>query len=153
MKILMVCLGNICRSPLAEGIMQKHLDSYGIEGSVDSAGVLSYHEGDPPQPGSIRVAANHGLDISRQKSRPFIIEDFEKFDLIFTMDQSVHEQISSRTIKPEHLTRTHLLLAFAGQKEMLDVPDPYRMPDDAFENVYQIIDEACRKIVSKLKAD
>lgn len=153
MKILMVCLGNICRSPLAEGIMQKHLDSNGIDGSVDSAGVLSFHEGDPPQPGSIRVAANHGLDISHQKSRPFVVGDFEKFDLIFTMDRSVHEQISSLTTNPDQISRTHLLLEYAGNIELHDVPDPYRMPDDAFENVYQLINEACGIIVSKIKTD
>ena len=151
MKILMVCLGNICRSPLAEGIMQKHLNLFGIQGNVDSAGVLSFHEGDPPQPGSIRVAANHGLDISHQKSRPFVIDDFELFDLIFTMDQSVHQQIKSMTTNPDYLSRTHLLLEFAGNIESRDVPDPYRLSDEAFEHVYQLIDEACRVIVSKLK--
>ena len=153
MKILMVCLGNICRSPLAEGIMQMHLNSNDIEGIVDSAGVLSFHEGDPPQPGSIRVAANHGLDISNQKSRPFVADDFDKFDLIFTMDRSVHEQIASLTTNPNYLSRTHLLLDYAGNIELQDVPDPYRMPDDAFEKVYQLIDEACRIIVSKIKTD
>lgn len=151
MKILMVCLGNICRSPLAEGIMQKHLEESNIIGHVDSAGVLSFHEGDPPQPGSIRVAANHGLNISRQKSRPFVIEDFEKFDLIFTMDQSVHEQISSLTMNPDYLSRTHLLLEFADHAELRNVPDPYRMSDDVFEKVYQLIDDACGVIVSKIK--
>lgn len=149
----MVCLGNICRSPLAEAIMQQHLDLSGIQGKVDSAGVLSFHQGDPPQPGSIRVAANHGLDISNQQSRPFKIEDFDKFDFIFTMDRSVHEQISSMTTKPDHLSRTHLLLDFAGNHELHDVPDPYRLPDDAFENVYQLIDEACGVIVSKFKTN
>jgi protein-tyrosine phosphatase len=153
MNILMVCLGNICRSPLAEGIMQQHLESSGMQGHVDSAGVLSFHQGNPPQPGSIRVAANHGLDISQQKSRPFIIEDFDRFDLIFTMDRSVHEQISSLTTNPDQLSRTHLLLEFAGTNELFDVPDPYRMSDDAFEQVYQLIDEACRAIVLKLNAD
>ncbi|MFM2190344.1 MAG: low molecular weight protein-tyrosine-phosphatase [Arcticibacter sp.] len=151
MNILMVCLGNICRSPLAEGIMQQHLKSSGIQGHVDSAGVLSFHEGDPPQPGSIRVASNHGLDISQQKSRPFVVDDFERFDLIFTMDRSVHEQISSKAKNPEYISKTHLLLDFAGNTELHDVPDPYRLSDEAFEHVYQLIDEACREIVSKLK--
>jgi protein-tyrosine phosphatase len=152
MRILMVCLGNICRSPLAEGIMQKKSQVEGLNWDVDSAGVLSYHQGSPPQPGSLRIAMKYGIDISQQQSRPFITKDFENFDLIFTMDWSVHESILNLTDDPNQKSKVHMLLEYSGQTDNLDVRDPYKESDDVFDDVYKVIDEACGKIIKRLNS-
>src|SRR5688572_2583273 len=95
MKILMVCLGNICRSPIAEGIMQAALKKYQLTARVDSAGVLSYHSGHSPDKRAVRISSDKGVDISAQLARQIKRSDFEEFDFIFTMDQSVHKTILS----------------------------------------------------------
>ncbi|MFZ9943484.1 MAG: low molecular weight protein-tyrosine-phosphatase [Bacteroidia bacterium] len=152
MRILMVCLGNICRSPLAEGIMQHHLQVNGIQGQVDSAGVLSFHQGEPPQPGSIRVANKHGIDISHQRSRPLVAQDFDDFDWIFTMDESVHEHIRGKAQSEMQLGKIHLFMTYANAINDPNVLDPYQMGDDAFEHVYQVLNKACMDVIKKMKS-
>jgi protein-tyrosine phosphatase len=148
----MVCLGNICRSPLAEAIMQHHLQLNGFHGDVDSAGVLSFHQGEPPQPGSIKVAAKFGLDIRHQRSRPLIGRDFDDFDFIFTMDESVHEQIQRKAQSEIQRSKVHLFMTFANSNNDPNVLDPYQLGDDAFEHVYKVLDKACAEVILKIKS-
>lgn len=146
----MVCLGNICRSPLAEGIMRHRMQQSEMPCTVDSAGVLSYHQGEPPQPGSIRSASKIGIDISDQKSRPFVTADFQDFDLIFTMDQSVHQSILEMAAPGSDVSNVHLFLEYAQMGT--DVFDPYKCSDEVFDEVTTQIDQACLRIIDRIKS-
>jgi protein-tyrosine phosphatase len=150
MKILMVCLGNICRSPLAEGLMKHHLSSVFPDFSVDSAGTGNWHCGEAPDHRSVKVAAKYGIDISLQRARQITIADFEDFDLIFTMDASVLRDVQKMVSRKEHLRKIHLLRTYAGHPES-KVPDPYYNGAEAFEEVYHMIDDACKRIATQLK--
>ncbi len=143
----MICLGNICRSPLAEGILQSKVDSDTV--FVDSAGTAGYHVGNPPDKRSIAVAQKHGLDIRNQKCRKFSMQDFFEFDYIYVMDRSNFSDVASLASNQEETNKVKLLLSEVelGIKE---VPDPYYGGDDGFENVYQMIDKACEAIAKKL---
>nr|WP_299068885.1 low molecular weight protein-tyrosine-phosphatase [uncultured Allomuricauda sp.] len=146
-KVLMVCLGNICRSPLVEGILKSKVDPDNI--LVDSAGTAGYHVGNPPDERSIAVAQKHGIDISNQKCRRFSKNDFKEFDVIYAMDESNFSNILSLadTDKDEKKVRLLLDEIDLGFSE---VPDPYYGGVDGFENVYQMIDIACNAIEKKL---
>lgn len=146
-KVLMVCLGNICRSPLAEGILQSKVDTDSV--FVDSAGTAGYHVGNPPDERSIAVARKYGLDIDNQKCRKFSKQDFSEFDHIYVMDRSNYSDVASLTEDQDEVKKVKLLLSEVelGIKE---VPDPYHGGYDSFENVYQMIDSACEAIAKKL---
>lgn len=144
----MVCLGNICRSPLAEGIMKEKLQSRGWSFQIDSAGTGAWHEGEPPDKRSIEVAARNGIDISGQRARPVIVDDFDHFDYIFAMDRSVHSTLLERAAS-EHHHKIHLMLEFAGLGQA-DVPDPWYGNREDFEQVYSLLDEACTKSAALL---
>ncbi len=146
-KVLMVCLGNICRSPLAEGILASKVDSDQI--FVDSAGTAGYHVGNPPDPRSVSVARKHGLDISGQKCRKFSTQDFEEFDHIYVMDESNYSNVISLAASQEEIDKVQLLLDILHD-DVKEVPDPYYGGADGFENVYQLIDAACGQIAEKL---
>lgn len=148
MKILAVCLGNICRSPLAEGILKSKLPEHF---TVDSAGTISMHEGKHPDKRSISTAAKYGLDISKQRSRPILPKDFEEFDVIYCMDLSVFETVISMAKNEDQRRKIVLYLEEAGfTGDQIDVPDPYWGNLSDFENVYQLLDEAADSIVAKL---
>jgi len=149
MKILMVCLGNICRSPLAEGIMKAKLESSGRSFHIDSAGTGAWHQGEPPDKRSIEVAARYGLDISGQRARPVNQEDFDLFDYIFAMDRSVFSTLLERSA-PEHHHKIHLMLEFAGLG-VEDVPDPWFGNREDFEQIYSLLDDACTKSAERMK--
>lgn len=146
-KILMVCLGNICRSPLAEGIMQSKVNSENV--FVDSAGTAGYHIGNAPDPRSIAVAKAHGLDISKQRCRKFQTEDFTRFDRIYVMDKSNYANVLAKATSVEDKQKVRLLLSEIDGKTK-EVPDPYYGGDDGFEKVYQLINEACDTIAQQL---
>lgn len=148
MKILMVCLGNICRSPLAEEILKSKLpESF----TVDSAGTISMHEGKKPDQRSIEVAAANGLDISAQRSRPITKADFDNFDKIYCMDLSVYEDVFSMAATEEQRSKVSLFLAAAGNTgENTEVPDPYFGDADGFGKVYKMIDKASDTIAAEL---
>lgn len=149
-KILVVCLGNICRSPLAHGIFEHLLPSNQFE--IDSAGTGGYHIGNPPDPRSIAVAKRKGLDISQQKARKFVVEDLEIFDHIYVMDRSNLHNVTSICQHENQLTKVELLTAAAGLND-IDVPDPYYDREDGFEKVYNLIYESCSQIANRLNAD
>jgi protein-tyrosine phosphatase len=140
MKILMVCLGNICRSPLAQGIMEAKISKYNLDWSVDSAGTSGWHDGEQPDARAIKTARKHGVRIDNQISRKIDIRDFEEFDFICTMDASNYNNVRQLTDNPDHQNKVALLLNLAYPGKNLQVPDPYY--DGRFEEVYQILDEA-----------
>ncbi|OSY87753.1 protein tyrosine phosphatase [Tenacibaculum holothuriorum] len=147
MKILMVCLGNICRSPLAEGILQSKVSSDVI---VDSAGTSGYHEGELPDKRSIAVAHKYGIDITNQRSRKFRRKDFQEFDLIYAMDESNYIDILSLASTEEEKEKVKMILNESHPEEDRNVPDPYYGGEMGFENVYRMLDEACSVIASKI---
>ena len=147
-KILMVCLGNICRSPLAEGILASKLPADTFK--IDSAGTGSWHIGNSPDERSIAVAKKNKIDISKQKGRQFKISDFEVFDYIYVMDNSNFKDVIKLAKTPEQRGKVQLILNELFPNENVDVPDPYFGLQDGFENVYKMLNEACDSIVEKL---
>ncbi|WP_418510181.1 low molecular weight protein-tyrosine-phosphatase [Corallibacter sp.] len=147
-KILMVCLGNICRSPLAEGILRSKLSENFL---VDSAGTSNYHVGDAPDKRSIAVAKKYGLDISNLKGRQFSTEDFDTFDLIYVMDESNFENVIKQSRTPEDIAKVKYILNEIYPNQNHSVPDPYYGGEQGFENTYKMLDEACNEIASKLQ--
>lgn len=148
MKILMVCLGNICRSPLAEGIMRAKLPADFV---VDSAGTSGFHSGDAPDPRSIAVAQKYGIDISNQRSRQISVQDFEEFDKIYCMDKSNLNNVLALAENDEQRQKVALLLTEADSESIFtEVPDPYYGGAKGFEKVFEMIDIACEEIVKKI---
>ncbi len=146
-KVLMVCLGNICRSPLAEGILKSKVKNTHV--LVDSAGTAGYHIGNPPDSRSIAVAKKYGVDISKQTCRKFSVLDFERFDIIYAMDKTNYEDIVQLSKTKEQASKVHLLLSEIDRSEK-EVPDPYYGGKDGFERVFQMIETACEHIVKQL---
>jgi len=148
-KILMVCLGNICRSPLAEGILQSKVDIDNV--FVDSAGTGGYHIGSKPDSRSIAVGLKYNIDITHQRCRKFSVQDFKDFDLIYVMDHSNYNNITALAQNEEEIAKVKLILDEVDTG-LNEVPDPYH-DDDGFENVFQLIDAACNSIAEKLNAN
>lgn len=144
----MVCLGNICRSPLAEGIMRSKLTKDFV---VDSAGTGSWHAGELPDKRSISIAKNRGLDITNQRARQFKKSDFDIFDHIFVMDNSNYKDVLALAPNEEAKSKVKLILNELFPGENVDVPDPYYGGQDGFENVFDMLDQACEEIARKLK--
>jgi protein-tyrosine phosphatase len=146
MKILMVCLGNICRSPLAEGILKSKVEKYGLDWEVDSAGTGDYHIGELPDKRSIAVARRHGIDLTDQRARQFTRKDFEDFDKIFVMDSSNYQNVVSLAQTDADREKVQLILNEVEAGSDRAVPDPYWSKEDGFEAVFQLLDEACEVI-------
>ena len=148
MKILVVCLGNICRSPLAEGILKSKLPE---NFTVDSAGTISLHEGEKPDKRAVKTAKNHNIDISQQRSRPINSGDLEDFDQIYCMDLSVYEDVISLAKSEKQRLKISLFLQEADLPiNNYEVFDPYWSGLDGFEEVYQLLDQAADSIAAKL---
>lgn len=149
MKILMVCLGNICRSPLAEGILQKKIDEAGLSWEVESAGTNGLHDGESPHPLSQKVAKLHGIDISRQRSRRLVKEDFEQFDKIYAMAADVVDEMEWIAKDKFNIKKVDLLLneIYPGQNR--DVPDPWYGAEAGYHKVFDMLDKACGAVVQK----
>lgn len=148
-KVLMVCLGNICRSPLAEGILQSKISNDLC--IVDSAGTANYHVGEAPDYRSIAVAKRHGVFIQNQKCRQIHPNDFEIFDYIYVMDKSNYANVLKLAPNEVAKQKVHLILNELYPNQNLEVPDPYFGDIKGFEDVYQLLDVACTKVAEKLK--
>lgn len=149
MKILMVCLGNICRSPLAEGILLHKARQSGLNWIVESAGTNSYHTGEPPHPLSQKVARLNGIDISRQKASRFVAKDFDSYDKIFAMAEDVIDEMKKIAGQKFETSKVDLLLNELFPGKNIDVPDPWYGPEQGYHQVYKMIEEASEAIVRK----
>jgi protein-tyrosine phosphatase len=147
-KILMVCLGNICRSPLAEGILKSKLPINRF--IVDSAGTANYHVGSQPDKRSIAVGKKYGIDISNLKGRQFSVKDFDDFDYIYVMDESNYGNVISLARNQDDENKVKFILNEVYPNQNFDVPDPYYVGEQGFENVYKMLDEACTIIADSL---
>lgn len=152
-RVLFVCLGNICRSPLAQGVMEQRLRRAGIEDriAVDSAGTQGYHVGEPPDARAMEAAARRGYDLSRQRARRVRDEDFEFFDYILAMDLENLQQLKARCPSAE-AAKLRLLLDSAPGPGGQEVPDPYYGGDDGFDQVLDLIEIAVDGLIQELQA-
>jgi len=151
MKILFVCLGNICRSPLAEGILKKKFKENNIKGIIHSAGFEPYHEGQHPDPRSVSTAKKHDIDISSKVARLFSIEDFENYDKILVMDSMNHADVIRLARHEEDRKKVDYLLNLVNEDSNDEVPDPYYGGASGFDTVYDMMDRACDRIISDLQ--
>jgi protein-tyrosine phosphatase len=149
MKILMVCLGNICRSPLAEAILQDKAFKAGLSWSVESAGTNSYHTGEAPHKLSQKVAKLNGLDISHQRARRFTAADFEVYDKIYALAGDVLDEIKRIGGKKFDPNKVSLLMDESHPGQEMDVPDPWYGPEPGYHEVYKMIDKVTDKIISR----
>ncbi|MBN8672909.1 MAG: low molecular weight phosphotyrosine protein phosphatase [Chitinophagales bacterium] len=145
----MVCLGNICRSPLAEGILQQKAFEAGLAWSVESAGTNSYHTGEPPHPLSQKVARLNGIDISTQRARRFIAADFDSYDKIYALAGDVLDDIKRIAKNKFDAGKAELLMNEQFPGKNLDVPDPYYGTEPGYHEVYKMISEVCDRIIEK----
>lgn len=146
-KVLFVCLGNICRSAMAEGILIGKIEEFGLNMSVDSAGTSDYHIGEAPDKRMQQKALDHNLNISNQRGRQFFVEDFDNFDYIFAMDEDNQTNILNLARNEADRDKVELFLNMNHPGKDLSVPDPYFGGAQGFEDVYQMLNEACDKFI------
>ena len=147
-RILMVCLGNICRSPLAESILSHKLPSKDF--IIDSAGTGSWHIGKKPAPRSVAIASKNNIDITYQRGRQIDKEDFKRFDIIYTMDLSVHKDVLELAPDQASKDKVKMILNEIFPGENMDVPDPYAGPENGFSMVYKMLEQSCEQIAKNL---
>lgn len=150
MKILMVCLGNICRSPLADGMLRNKIQKEGLNVEVDSAGTLNQHAGEHPDSRMTQVAKSRGIDISFLVARQFTHNDFENFDIIYAMDESNLQNIINLASNDKQKNKVRMLLSEINNQNN-PVPDPYFGGEQGFIDVYNLVDKATDSIIEKLK--
>ena len=146
----MVCLGNICRSPIADGLLRKKVKEQGLDVEVDSAGTIGLHKGDAPDRRMIETARKNGTDISFLRARQFKVEDFDNFDYIFSMDFSNKKNILSLARNEEDQNKVHMLLGDLTDQQGASVPDPYYGTQKDFDHVYDLVDQATDILIKKL---
>jgi protein-tyrosine phosphatase len=153
MKILMVCLGNICRSPLAEGILKHKAREAGLNWKIESAGTNGSHNGEPPHKLSQKVARINGIDICDQRARQFVKEDFDRYDKIYAMADDVIDDIKHIAKDKYDPSQVDFLMneLFPGQN--VSVPDPWYGPESGYHHVYKLINDACDAIIEKYRKD
>ena len=142
MRVLMVCLGNICRSPMAEGVLRAEATKRGVAIEVDSAGTANYHTGEAPDARAVKCMNTYGIDISGLRARQFSRVDFEQFDHIFVMDRSNLRNVLTLAENDEHRSKVKLWLHHAPTSKHEEVPDPWYGEMDGFHEVYNMIVEA-----------
>jgi protein-tyrosine phosphatase len=149
MKVLMVCLGNICRSPLAEGILKHKAEKAGLDWQVDSAGTNGYHIGEAPHRFSQKVAKLNGIDICEQRARQFVKEDLDRYDKIYAMADDVVDDIRNIARDKFDSSKVDLFMNELHTGKNYSVPDPWYGPEPGFHEVYNLIDEVCDAIIHK----
>lgn len=149
MKILMVCLGNICRSPIADGLLRKKVADQGLDCKVDSAGTSNFHVGEGPDKRMTKTAAERGVDISFLRARQFVKQDFKDFDLIYVMDSSNYNNVIVLADSEEDKSKVKMLLNEVYPGENMAVPDPYYGGDEGFVHVFDLVDQATDIIIEK----
>ena len=147
----MVCLGNICRSPLAQGILEEKIKKLSLPWIVDSAGTSGWHIGEPPDARSVQKAQEYNIDITNQRSRKISLEDLDNFDLILAMDSSNFQSIYTLSDKKKHHDKIKLILNFVYPGQNLAVPDPYF--DNSFQRVYDLLESAMDHLIEKYKSN
>jgi protein-tyrosine phosphatase len=150
-KVLMVCLGNICRSPMAEGLLRHKVRQLNLEVETDSAGTAGYHIGSKPDQRMIDTAAQFGVDISDLRARQFNVNDFDEFDFIFAMDQENQFNMQKLAKNETQRDKVKLLLEYVNYRNFTEVPDPYYGIKKDFEFVYNMLDEATETLLKTLK--
>ena len=150
-KVLMVCLGNICRSPLAQGILERKSKENNTNIYVDSAGTAGWHVGSSPDLRSINIAKKNKIDISNQKARKFSTYDFKEFDKIFVMDNSNYRDLIRLCSNQKECNKIQLILKNIDPEKSPSVPDPYYGKENGFENIYRLLEKACSKIISEIE--
>ena len=148
-KILMVCLGNICRSPMAEGILKHKLKERNINWYVDSAGTAGYHIGEKPDRRAIEILKKHQIDISNLKGRQLSLSDFKTFDSIYVMDQSNYANTLSLANNEEETKKVEMIMNLVSPNQFISVPDPYFGGPEGFEKVFKMLNQACDAIINK----
>ncbi|MBG16071.1 MAG: protein-tyrosine-phosphatase [Crocinitomicaceae bacterium] len=152
MKILMVCLGNICRSPLAHGILEYKIKLNKLDNiEVDSAGTGSWHIGNKPDQRSIEIANKNGISIQNQRARQITAVDLIEFDVIYAMDSSNYKDIKKLDSSEKNQHKIKLILDEVNSVNNNNVPDPYYGGDNGFEHVFELLDKACNSIIKNLK--
>ncbi len=149
MKILFVCLGNICRSPMAEGVMKNLIQKHNLDWEVESAGTERYHVGECPDKRAQRTAAKFGLDISKQVAKQISSKDFERFDLIYALATNVMDEILSLKGSSAYQNKIKLFMDELFPGEYRDVPDPWYGDEAGFDPVYKFIQQGCEKIIKR----
>lgn len=151
MKILMVCLGNICRSPLADGLLRHKVAQLQLDIFVDSAGTANYHTGNQPDSRMIATARKNGVDLSTLRARQFVVADFENFDVIYVMDKSNQSNVLRLARTDEDRQKVRLLLNEINPGENLEVPDPYYGEQKDFDEVYELLDKTTDRLIEIYK--
>ena len=152
MNILFVCLGNICRSPLAEGILKKKLSERGLKAHVESAGFESYHINEPPDQRALKISEKYGIDIIKSRCRLFNEKDFDKFDKIYIMDPGNYRDVQYFSRNEKDMEKVFYLLSVIDGK-IKSVPDPYYGGEEGFEKVFILIEKACVKIADLVEQE
>jgi protein-tyrosine phosphatase len=152
MKILMVCLGNICRSPMAEGILRHQVRAAGLSVDTDSAGTSHYHVGEAPDQRAMKAMQRHGIDITDLRARQFTADDFHRFDILLAMDESNLTNMRALAPSPELAHKARLIMDLVPDHVLRSVPDPYFGGDEGFEQVYHMLSEACAVLIKDLRA-
>ena len=147
----MVCLGNICRSPMAEGILKEKVKKNQLEIEVDSAGTSDYHIDQNPDERAVANCKSHQIDISNLRGRQFTVEDYDLFDRIFVMDTSNYQNVIALARNEADKAKVQMILNLSQPNSNMSVPDPYFGGEDGFENVYQLIDSACDVLIEEIK--
>lgn len=148
----MVCLGNICRSPLAEGILRQKIQELNLDVIVDSAGISDNHVNQHPDNRTVLNAKKHGIDISKLKARQFQVADFDTFDTIFVMDSDNYADVLVMSRNEKDKNKVELILNRVYPNSNMEIPDPYFGGEQGFENVYQLLNKACDAIAKSLQS-
>lgn len=153
MKILMVCLGNICRSPMADGLLRKKVSDHNLAIEVDSAGTGDWHVGQAPDDRMRATAKSNGLSIDELRGRQFVQEDFDLFDRVYVMDRSNYENVIKLARNDADITKVDLFLNLSHPGEDMEVPDPYFGGEEGFQHVFDLIDDATDRLINEFKSN